>query len=531
MQRETGQEGREMSHSADPKRRLSVAMIVRNHEDAIAETLASVRYFADEVVVLDTGSTDRTPQVAQQFQAKVHRAGWEDSFAAARNHCLTYVSGDWVLWLDAGERLERADTTLLREFIDHNADSSAVYALRVAVPPAEHHIGGEQVARIRLHPNRPGLQFFGRVRESLDRSLTAFSLRREHLPLLIHRSQREHDERIRRARAQRNIHLADVQIAQRGPSAELLNCLGEAFQTLGDANRAVQHYQRAQQLALPESADLLEAYYGLLTCFENRSDERTAQLQLTMKAVDDFPLDAQLLCALGGYLQSLGHAELSLRAYDLAVRHGQIQADLWHLPDIREIAATCRAIVQQQLGKDDEARAHLAEVRAEHPHSLRLTRQALELAVKAGHQEEAAAILDELPRGTPQLDSLRAAAKGACLAAMGNWSAARSYLESAFANGCREPLCLRWLVAAQHELNDREAAISTLRTWEQVEGATPETSAWQSKLASAPSPGPSASESAQTAGRYRIDQPALSVAGTPVATSQRPAVTTPRQPS
>ena len=521
-----------MSNSAEPKRRLSVAMIVRNHEDAIAETLASVRYFADEVVVLDTGSTDRTPQVAQQFQAKVHRAGWEDSFAEARNHCLTYVSGDWVLWLDAGERLDRADASLLREFVDHNADPSTVYALRIAVPPAEHHIGGEQVARIRLHPNRPGLQFFGRVRESLERSLTAFSLRREHLPIVIHRGQREHDEQVRRARAQRNIHLADLQIAQRGPTADMLNCLGEAFQILGDANRAVQHYQRARQLALPESIDLLEAYYGLLTCFEGCQDERNAQLQLCMKAVDEFPLDAQLLCALGGYLQSLGHAELSLRSYDLAVRHGQVQAELWHLPDIREIAATCRAIVQQQLGRDDEARAHLAEIRIDHPHSLRLTRQALELAVKAGNQEEAAAILDQLPRGTPQLDSLRSAAKGACLAARGNWSAAKSYLDAAFANGCREPLCLRWLVESNHQLNDAVAALATLDAWQETEGPTPEILRWRAKLTGdVPPAGEAVAAPQSAAGRYRIDAPNPPVAALGPSAAQRPTVAGPRQPS
>ena len=525
-----------MSHSAGQKRRLSVAMIVRNHEDALAETLASVRHFADEVVVLDTGSTDRTPQVTQQFGAKLYRAAWEDSFAAARNQCLTYTNGEWVLWLDAGERLERADATLLREFVDEHADASAVYSLRIAAPPAEHHIGGEQVARIRLHPNRPGLQFFGRVRESLERSLTAFSLRREHLPITLFRGGREHDERVKRSRAQRNIHLADLQIAQRGPSADLLNCLGEAFQTLGDSGRALQHYQRAEQLAAPGSSELLEAYYGLLTCLDGRPDQRAAQLQLCMKAVEAFQLDAQLLCALGGYLQSLGHAELALRSYDLAVRHGQIEADVWHLPDIREIAATCRAIVQQQLGKDDEARSGLAEIRTEYPSSLRLTRQALELAVKGGRQEEAAAILDELPRGTPQLDSLRSAAKGACLAARGNWSAAKSYLDSAYAAGCRERLCLRPLVAVAWELKDRPTAIAALTAWEQAEGFSPEIQDWGAKLGIAAVPVAKEAASGDRAaeaggGRLRIDQPAPPLAASPAQAVAQRGVSAPRLPS
>ncbi len=524
-----------MSNTAGHKRRLSVATIVRNQEDALAETLASVRHFADEVIILDTGSSDRTPQVAQQFHAKLHRVAWDDSFATARNYCLTHTTGDWVLWLDAGERIERADAGLLREFIDHNANPSAVYSLRVNVPAAEHHIGGEQIARVRLHPNRPGLQFFGRVRETLDRSLTAFGLRREELPIAIQRGAREHDSQLKRSRAQRNIHLADLQIAQRGPSADLLNCLGEAFQTLGDANRAIQHYQRALQLAEPSSAAMLEAYYGLLTCFDGRSDHRNSQLQLCMQAVEVFPLDAQLLCALGGYLQSLGHVELALRSYELAFRHGQIQSQIWHLPDIREIAATCRAIVQQQLGQDEEARAGLAEARREYPGSLRLCRQALELAVKDGRLEEAAAILDDLPRGAAQLDSLRSAAKGACLAARGNWSAARSYLDASFAAGCRERLCLRWLVETALQQNDRAVASTALAAWEQAEGLTTEVVEWRNRLrseavspaANEPRPGTVTTSN----GQIRIDRPGAVVSSGEPHGVHRPAVSSPRQPS
>jgi tetratricopeptide (TPR) repeat protein len=518
-----------MSQRTGQKRRLSVAMIVRNSEDALAESLASIRHFVDEVIVLDTGSTDRTAQVVQQFGATLQRSAWDDSFATARNQCLTHTSGEWVLWLDAGERIDRADGSLLREFIDEHADPGAVYSLRIAVPAAEHNIGGEQVARVRLHPNRPGLQFFGRIRENLDRSLTAFSLRKESLPITLHRGEREHDERLKRSRAQRNIHLADLQIAQRGPSADLLNCLGEAFQSLGDSTRAVQHYERAQQLAEPASVELLEAYYGLLTCFDGRSDNRMAQLQLCLQAVEVFSVDAQLLCALGGYLQSLGHVELACRSYDLAFRHGQVQPEVWHLPEIREIAATCRAIVQQQLGKDDEARTSLMDARIEYPNSLRLTRQALELAVKHGRQEEAADILDQLPRGTPQLDSLRSAAKGACLAARNNWPAARTYLDAAFAAGCREKLCLKWLVAACLELQDRNAAIAALAAWEQAEGRTEEVQQWRAKIGEIPAVGSNSSKPPSIGtGRIRVDQAPTHAVGSPSHSTLRPTMPAPR---
>src|SRR5437660_1581456 len=85
--------------------RLSVAMIVRSCAAELAATLRSVRDLADEIVVLDTGSTDGTREVASQCGARVFQQPWADDFAAARNACLAHASGEWVLWLDAGETL------------------------------------------------------------------------------------------------------------------------------------------------------------------------------------------------------------------------------------------------------------------------------------------------------------------------------------------------------------------------------------------------------------------------------------------
>ncbi|OCQ96795.1 glycosyltransferase [Nostoc sp. MBR 210] len=80
-------------------------MIVKNEETTLPKCLNSVKDFVDEMVVLDTGSSDRTPEIAQQFGAKVHHFQWTNNFSTARNAALKYVTGDWVLVLDADEIL------------------------------------------------------------------------------------------------------------------------------------------------------------------------------------------------------------------------------------------------------------------------------------------------------------------------------------------------------------------------------------------------------------------------------------------
>ena len=88
--------------------RLSLAMIVRNEAGRLGACLESARGVADEMVVLDTGSTDGTREVAAAHGARVETFPWIDDFAAARNASLGLCTGDWTLVLDADERLDAA---------------------------------------------------------------------------------------------------------------------------------------------------------------------------------------------------------------------------------------------------------------------------------------------------------------------------------------------------------------------------------------------------------------------------------------
>ena len=76
-------------------------MIVKNEEAHLAGCLGSVADLVDEIVVVDTGSTDATAAVASRFGARVYPFHWVDSFAAARNESLRHARGDWIFWLDA----------------------------------------------------------------------------------------------------------------------------------------------------------------------------------------------------------------------------------------------------------------------------------------------------------------------------------------------------------------------------------------------------------------------------------------------
>src|SRR6187397_28355 len=185
-----------------------------------------------------------------------------------------------------------------------------------------------------------------------------------------------------------------------------------------------------------------------------------------MKALEAYPLDAQLLCAIGGYLQSKDQLDLALRAYQLSAEHGQISLEIWHLEGLQEIAHNCYALTLQALGREDEAVQFLQQHLTANLQSARLRRQ---LLVRHVRHDEALAIVGAMPRGTSNREALRSAVRGACLAAEKNWVSAKTYLETAHRAGCREPLCLRWLAQTYLSLGNNDEAAAILSEWSAID--------------------------------------------------------------
>ena len=142
----------------------------------------------------------------------MHHAVWTDDFAAARNACLKRVTGDWVLWLDAGEQLSAKSAEKLRDFVvSGNPKPNNAYMLMVEVPAIDRLASSEQIAQIRLLPHLAGLTFEGRVRENMLRSLTAAGMEIEIVPGRIVRHPRQHDPARKIARAKRNLVLIGLE--------------------------------------------------------------------------------------------------------------------------------------------------------------------------------------------------------------------------------------------------------------------------------------------------------------------------------
>jgi len=107
---------------------LSVAIITKNEEENLARTLASVQ-FADEIIVLDSASTDRTVEIARSFNAKVFDEAWQ-GFAGSKNSAIAKCTGNWILSLDADEELSEKLQHQIRMLLPSNPPTDAYYVKR-----------------------------------------------------------------------------------------------------------------------------------------------------------------------------------------------------------------------------------------------------------------------------------------------------------------------------------------------------------------------------------------------------------------
>ena len=156
----------------DPNRkpRLSVCMIVKNEERFLGQCLASVKDIADELIVIDTGSTDRTIEIAREHGAQVGHFEWCNDFAAARNASIAPATGDWILFLDADEELSPTEKQNLPALL--NSNNVAL----IRLPLINTHQGPISKSILpRLYRNIPTIQFQGCVHEGVYTALLKVS--------------------------------------------------------------------------------------------------------------------------------------------------------------------------------------------------------------------------------------------------------------------------------------------------------------------------------------------------------------------
>jgi glycosyltransferase involved in cell wall biosynthesis len=142
-------------------------MIVRDEEKHLTKCLSSVKDIVDEIVIVDTGSTDRTLEIAGEFNSSIFYFKWNNDFSAARNFALSKCQSDWILYLDADEELNQYSIEELKIRIE--GKPVAVNCVVKSLTTGESKISLMKYPR--LFPNDSRIKFEGKVHEQIQNSL------------------------------------------------------------------------------------------------------------------------------------------------------------------------------------------------------------------------------------------------------------------------------------------------------------------------------------------------------------------------
>ncbi len=234
--------------------RLSLCMIVRDEQEMLPRCLASVADAVDEIVIVDTGSTDATVEIARSFGARVLFHEWTGSFAEARNVSFDAAEGDWLLCLDADEVLVEEDAPLLRSLTGRTWREAFYLSETNYTGDLE---DGTAVTHnaLRVFRNRPEYRFEGRLHEQIAHCLPGYlperveasGVRIEHYGYLgAVRDSRE--------KSRRNIELLRLQQSESPPTPFLHYNLGSEYAAADEPQAALAEFERAWKLlqSLPD---------------------------------------------------------------------------------------------------------------------------------------------------------------------------------------------------------------------------------------------------------------------------------------
>lgn len=278
------------------KPQLSLCMIVRDNERTIEACLKSIRPWVDEMIVVDTGSKDRTPEIAKGLGAHVFHFPWPDSFSVARNESIKHAQGKWIFWMDSDDVIDTANGRKLRELAYSPAVPSLMgYVLQVHCPGSgedgQHSI--TVVDHIKLFRNLPTLRFEGRIHEQILPAIRSHEGETAWTDIFVTHAGYDHSPEGQKRKLDRDLRLLHLELKDRPHHPFTLFNLGMTYSDMKEHAKAVDYLRQSLKHAGPGESHLRKVYSLLVYSYAQLGKQDEAW-QVCQEGVGQFPQDVEL---------------------------------------------------------------------------------------------------------------------------------------------------------------------------------------------------------------------------------------------
>jgi len=275
--------------------KVSLTMIARDEQENLPSCLGSVAGLFDEIVVVDTGSADRTAEIAREFGARVFDFVWVGDFAAARNAALARATGDYAFWLDADDVIDPPERLKLERLLySLGLREQSAHVVRCSCDPGPNGDGGQTVVdHIRLFPVREDIRWTYRVHEQI---LPA--LRRANVPVhwtdVVVRHTGYTDRALRARKLDRDIKILREELAERPDDPFVLFNLGAIGIERQDWQQSLDYLRHSLANSAPADS-ITRKLYALIARAHQMLGEPQQAISACAAGLALNPDDAELL--------------------------------------------------------------------------------------------------------------------------------------------------------------------------------------------------------------------------------------------
>jgi tetratricopeptide (TPR) repeat protein len=263
---------------------FTLCLIVKDEEQFLEHCLVSLRDLATEIIVVDTGSSDRTFEIAASYTGNCIRAEFDGDFSRARNLALERVTTPWIVFLDADERFEAAQAARLHQLLKLIPDNVlALRLLRYNFFATGGFYSGKEIKVFRRHSR---IRFRRRINESVKDAVRELGGEIAELPVLLNHFGHCRPREIRESKALRYLDMMRRQLEDQPDDAILVAYIGLILRTLGRFEEACQWSARAVRIS-PDAARIHQFHGHVLRSCGADKDARAAYERATELDPDD----------------------------------------------------------------------------------------------------------------------------------------------------------------------------------------------------------------------------------------------------
>jgi glycosyltransferase involved in cell wall biosynthesis len=302
---------------------LSLCLIVKDEEKVLRRCLESVAGIVDEIIVVDTGSTDRTKEIAAEFTSQLYDYQWEKDFSKARNYAASMANGEWIMMLDADEYLDRNSFEAFKSKLKTNLSDKNILTVQIVNFIGEDGQGTSLNYHDRIYKNDGNISYYRSIHEMLKHKNSME--RRAVVDLQIFHSGYMASVMAEKQKSKRNLELLKL---KKDKEAVDFYFLGNEYASIDQYDKAIECYKKGYQRRKSNSFEWIPKLLVRLTDCLIAVNRIKEAMTIAVSGEEAYPhlvdfkfLKGKIYCVEDKYEEAIKVFE------DILLRKDQLEAD------------------------------------------------------------------------------------------------------------------------------------------------------------------------------------------------------------